>query len=328
MARQIINTGTDPNDGTGDPLRTALTKTNENFEEIYPITESVTKTVAADGDPAGVQDFDDFDTAMTWACGQAINGGQITLELQDGTHYTNDFNDASTRHRSTYVVSHNDIFIESASSDQNVCTITLPASIAKDWYTVFKVSQGELVFSYVTIDLAAGGNTASSEKTNISKATTAGNIYFSRCNLSNASQLMNTSSMCIAGMYQCICDNVYSALTLDGNSYADIYGTTQIINCRSTGGAIAVTDSSSLTIDANTIFSGNAADTNIPLNEIQPDGSYITDGTVPLIQADSVGTTAERPTARQTGHPYFDTTLGYEINWDGTNWVDSTGTTV
>ena len=35
MAQQTINIGTNPNDGTGDPLRTAFDKTNDNFTELY-----------------------------------------------------------------------------------------------------------------------------------------------------------------------------------------------------------------------------------------------------------------------------------------------------
>lgn len=35
MAKQTINVGTSANDGTGDPLRTAFIKTNENFTEVY-----------------------------------------------------------------------------------------------------------------------------------------------------------------------------------------------------------------------------------------------------------------------------------------------------
>jgi len=35
MAKQTINIGTTANDGTGDPLRTAFTKVNENFTELY-----------------------------------------------------------------------------------------------------------------------------------------------------------------------------------------------------------------------------------------------------------------------------------------------------
>ncbi len=41
------------------------------------------------------------------------------------------------------------------------------------------------------------------------------------------------------------------------------------------------------------------------------------------------GTTADRPTtALWVGRTYFDTTLGFSINWNGTAWVDGTGTPV
>ena len=43
----------------------------------------------------------------------------------------------------------------------------------------------------------------------------------------------------------------------------------------------------------------------------------------------SSGVTADRPTkALYVGRTYFDTTLGYAIWYDGTNWVNSAGTTV
>ncbi len=35
MAKQVIGIGTTANDGTGDPLRTAMDKTNDNFTELY-----------------------------------------------------------------------------------------------------------------------------------------------------------------------------------------------------------------------------------------------------------------------------------------------------
>lgn len=40
------------------------------------------------------------------------------------------------------------------------------------------------------------------------------------------------------------------------------------------------------------------------------------------------GTTANRPTYREVGMSYFDTTLNKRVDWNGTVWVDSTGTTV
>ena len=35
MAKQAINIGAEPNDGTGDPLRVAMDATNQNFNEVY-----------------------------------------------------------------------------------------------------------------------------------------------------------------------------------------------------------------------------------------------------------------------------------------------------
>jgi hypothetical protein len=55
MAQQIINTGEEPNDGTGEPLRSAFTAVNENFTEIYaagPVGSNVViagNTVAVTG---------------------------------------------------------------------------------------------------------------------------------------------------------------------------------------------------------------------------------------------------------------------------------------
>lgn len=35
MAQQTIGIGTVANDGTGDPIRTAMDKVNDNFTELY-----------------------------------------------------------------------------------------------------------------------------------------------------------------------------------------------------------------------------------------------------------------------------------------------------
>ena len=35
MAKQDLNLGSTPNDGTGDPLRDAMDKVNDNFLEVY-----------------------------------------------------------------------------------------------------------------------------------------------------------------------------------------------------------------------------------------------------------------------------------------------------
>lgn len=55
MAQELINTGGTPNDGTGDPLRDAFTKTNSNFTELYSKIRSTVPTsiVGSAGDVPG-----------------------------------------------------------------------------------------------------------------------------------------------------------------------------------------------------------------------------------------------------------------------------------
>lgn len=60
MAREIINVGSAPNDGTGDPLRTAYIKCNNNFVELYSIaqTSPPTSLTGSAGDAAGMYAYD------------------------------------------------------------------------------------------------------------------------------------------------------------------------------------------------------------------------------------------------------------------------------
>ena len=52
MAQQTIGIGTIANDGTGDPLRTAMDKVNDNFDELYtsggPSHTQAASTITAD----------------------------------------------------------------------------------------------------------------------------------------------------------------------------------------------------------------------------------------------------------------------------------------
>lgn len=59
--QQIINIGTIPADGTGDPIRTSFDKINQNFSEVYSaaITDSrlrdvPTSSVGQPGDKLGM----------------------------------------------------------------------------------------------------------------------------------------------------------------------------------------------------------------------------------------------------------------------------------
>jgi hypothetical protein len=53
MAKQIVGIGTTANDGTGDTVRVAFDKVNDNFDEVYSFTgwEQITDTTYTSGSP-------------------------------------------------------------------------------------------------------------------------------------------------------------------------------------------------------------------------------------------------------------------------------------
>lgn len=55
MAQQVINVGNNPNDGTGDGLRNAYIKCNQNFSELYSQIRSnvPASSIGSVGDTAG-----------------------------------------------------------------------------------------------------------------------------------------------------------------------------------------------------------------------------------------------------------------------------------
>jgi len=64
MAKQTVNIGTTANDGTGDQLRDAFDKLNDNFDEVYAGTATVAQSytpaaaIGATGDLAGQIAYD------------------------------------------------------------------------------------------------------------------------------------------------------------------------------------------------------------------------------------------------------------------------------
>lgn len=61
MAKQVINIGSASNDGTGDPARTAFTKTNENFDEVYAgIGVATTEEITSGASPVNCDNTKDI----------------------------------------------------------------------------------------------------------------------------------------------------------------------------------------------------------------------------------------------------------------------------
>ena len=96
MTQQIINVGAAPNDGLGDPIRTAYIKCNDNFGELYSRaqTEPPATLVGSIGDQAGMYAYDsnyfyycyaDYDgSTIIWA--QISEIGNVSVsQIASGT---------------------------------------------------------------------------------------------------------------------------------------------------------------------------------------------------------------------------------------------------
>jgi hypothetical protein len=67
MTQQVINVGNTPNDGTGDPIRTAYIKCNTNFNQLFSRVQNTppSSPSGAVGDAAGMIAFD---TTYLYVC--------------------------------------------------------------------------------------------------------------------------------------------------------------------------------------------------------------------------------------------------------------------
>ncbi len=76
MAIQVINVGTVPNDGTGDGLRTAYIKCNDNFAFLNSRTSDnpPTTSMGSVGDAAGTISYD---SGYLYVCFQDYDGSSV-----------------------------------------------------------------------------------------------------------------------------------------------------------------------------------------------------------------------------------------------------------
>ena len=90
MAKQTVNIGTSANKGNGDPLRTAFTKINANFDELYTkadllrVVSVPASSIGSAGDfPGGVA----FNATHFYYCFATYNG---TTDIWKRIAWSND----------------------------------------------------------------------------------------------------------------------------------------------------------------------------------------------------------------------------------------------
>ena len=115
MAKQSINIGTSANDGTGDPLRTAFTKINQNFTELYGNSDEA-NDLLEDSSPQLGGDLDlNGRRIITGRSNENIRlspSGTGTIELQANTNVTGNITATGD------IVANGNINLGNAASDQ------------------------------------------------------------------------------------------------------------------------------------------------------------------------------------------------------------------
>ena len=93
MAKQTINVGATPNDGSGDSLRSAFQKINANFTELYNLTGATSLTELAqdyaaamfvNGTHEGISvAYDDANNKFNLTVAQDFDGGAASTVYDD-----------------------------------------------------------------------------------------------------------------------------------------------------------------------------------------------------------------------------------------------------
>ena len=121
MAQQNINIGTNANDGTGDPLRTAFNKINANFSELYGTTAEA-NDLKEDTTPQLGGDLDVNGHKITSARSneQLIldAAGTGTIELQSNTNVTGNLTASGNITATGNIFANGNINLGNASGDQ------------------------------------------------------------------------------------------------------------------------------------------------------------------------------------------------------------------
>jgi hypothetical protein len=300
MAYIPINTGTAPNDGTGDKLRDAFEKINTGFESIFVdhIDKDTEFTVGTG------KDFTTLDDALRYLSDTATvsSNSSITLTLDDGTHEMV----LPSGESIAYDLTGLDLLIKSATGTKAACIITLPNASAYIGFMLY-VTKGTLELELVTIDGTYNGGSGILVWPVYGRNGSTVVIHdVDFKNVRDAVTVMNNSYCAVSGSpattntFTSISNN---AITCHYNSTVYIERPTTITNCgygiisrwgskviQGDGVAFSITNTTTTALyarnhgiivvdNAALTLTGNGTDYYIPVNEIQYDGSYITNQT-------------------------------------------------
>ena len=236
------------------------------------ISESVTKTVGVG------KDFETLHLALRWVETITQASGLITLTLDDGIHLLGGEGERNETTYNYYQLDNVHLHVQSLSWNKSLCTI------AQDPYddlgaggSLIGSTSSFLIFKHITFDSNAGGYAHIKTTACFKLRNSSLDIY--KVDIRNFSYGISSVRFSNVAVDECLFYNctrgtsIYNTTMYTYKFYAE--------NC--IVGLYVSTSSSSTCNLPDALFTNCVTDTNIPLNEVQYSGSYISTNVAPLI---------------------------------------------
>ena len=233
-----------------------LNRLEENNTEV--IRTSITKTVGVG------KDFPDINSAAEWIHTIKQTAGHITILLDDGVHIFTDTPIISFEQVRFMSFLNKQVSIKSSSGIPANCSISASGTLGGFFGGMFSATNSVVSIDNVTFDVTLGGLLSTQPLSAI--VGTNSSIQMINC-ITNGGMGVAAIGGSI-NVIDSVFDGCLIAVSTDTN--ASVVDTT-ISNSLMNG----VTSNRARVVLDNVTFTANTADTNIPLNEIQYDGSYI-----------------------------------------------------
>ena len=242
MAREVINVGAAPNDGTGDPIRTAYIKCNNNFGELYSRAQEnpPNSLIGTVGDQAGMYAYDanyfyycyqDYDGSSTiWA--QIPNTVIDAFEIANGNSKVSIPTTGGNVQVSVGGTSNTVIFTSTGAIVNGDLTVTGNATLSGN------IVGDRIINGTTSIEISTAGGNA-----NITVGGTANTVVFSSTTTEFAGNLLPSA-------------NVTYSLGSTNSRWQDLWLSNSSIYM---GQIVVGSSGNSLTVDNSAVVTGNTS---------------------------------------------------------------------
>ncbi len=238
------------------------------------VYSSLDKTVGT------LKDFATLDEALVWVSSVgSIGAGVINLILDDGTYQLGksavdiQLDDSIP---SMYQIQNIRLNIKSASSNKANCTVSLRADLTIAQSTaILQMVKSVCTFTNITINQSLLGFTDANQYIDFISGHSS-SLRFKFCDVKNITDMSFFESSLVIEDTNL---NTFNKINMTNSSYMNIGQNSEISNAVN---GFNLKDMSRVSIIGVNVVNSTIA--NIPLNQMQADGSYIIDGTVRLAQ--------------------------------------------